>query len=831
MKKIISYISLFFFTFGLFSNSVFAANPVITLIWNSPLDIEVYSIYNDAWATASDIEDWNLTSSITSSWSVNSNLVWTYTISYDVVDSSSNSATQVTRTINVVDTIKPTWTITYSNTWATNQDVIATLSLSESGSVTNNSWLFTKTFTANGSFTFEFQDNVWNTGSVLATVNNIDKTKPTWTITYSNTWATNQDVIATLSLSESGSVTNNSWLFTKTFTANGSFTFEFQDNVWNTGSVLATVNNIDKTKPTIIFVASNAWPTNTNFTVDIEFSESVTWFDTSDITLSSNSIKWSFTTIENNKKYRLVVNPINDGNILISIPSLVATDSVWNKNDAISNYNLSVADLTSPTISITNPNTLPSQTKTLTWSTNEGTLLKSITSSNICNSSITFVSYSDTTFNSEIDNWKYVCFKAIDLAWNITYSISNPISWIDKTSPTVTISTIKSTLKKGEKLTFSILFNEAITWFDLSDITFLNWSGSSLTSSWNLYNFEFTPQDNFEWTWSVLVNSWALTDIALNNNLKSNTLEFSIDTKNPTASVIYSTTLLTNQDVISTLTWSSEQIIITNNSWSTSKTFTENWTFTFEFKDLFWNTGSVLSTVNNIDKIKPIITINGLNPISLYVWDVYSDSWASWSDNVSWTWVLVWTWTLNTWVLWTYNIQYSITDQAWNNSTLNRVINVISKPVVLSGGGWWWGGGGFSVSKDSCPSWDTSWSSYDWRCSKPSVSTNTTTINNDKLFNEVLSSSNKINNTINWNFYYYYKPNFSYKIDSLVTKLILNFDNKAKKLNLDHNSYSNLYANYSKLSVWLKIYIEKDKNYGLKLIKDSIWEINKIIKK
>lgn len=153
--------------------------------------------------------------------------------------------------IDLDDDIPPTGTISYSTTGPTNGDVIATLTPSESVTVTNNGGSFIYTFTQNESFNFELIDLAGNTGLVTATVTNIDKIAPTATITYSTTDPTNNDVIATLNPSEDVAVTNNGGLFTYIFTDNGSFAFEFEDLAGNTGSATATVTNIDKTPPTV----------------------------------------------------------------------------------------------------------------------------------------------------------------------------------------------------------------------------------------------------------------------------------------------------------------------------------------------------------------------------------------------------------------------------------------------------------------------------------------------------------------------------------------------------------------------------------------------------
>ncbi|RCW46385.1 pectin methylesterase-like acyl-CoA thioesterase [Paenibacillus prosopidis] len=81
-----------------------------------------------------------------------------------------------------------------------------------------------------------------------------------------------------------------------------------------------------------------------------------------------------------------------------------------------------------------------------------------------------------------------------------------------------------------------------------------------------------------------------------------------IDTTAPTAKVVYSTTAMTNQDVIATIE-PNEQVTITNNNGASSYTFSQNGSFMFEFMDRAGNTGTVAAPVNNIDKTAPTLRI------------------------------------------------------------------------------------------------------------------------------------------------------------------------------------------------------------------------------
>ena len=170
-------------------------------------------------------------------------------------------STQDTSSCIFYDTTPPVGTISFNpdSGTVTSGSVVATISLDETGTITNNWWLTGYIFTGNGTFTFEFQDLAWNTWSATATVNRIDKTAPTATITYSPTsWSnTSGDVVVTITLDETGTITNNWWLTWYIFTGNGTFTFEFQDLAWNTWSATATVTRIDKTLQT----DTGGWPT------------------------------------------------------------------------------------------------------------------------------------------------------------------------------------------------------------------------------------------------------------------------------------------------------------------------------------------------------------------------------------------------------------------------------------------------------------------------------------------------------------------------------------------------------------------------------------------
>jgi len=86
--------------------------PVITLLGENPVTIEVGDTYTDLGATASDTYDGDITSSIVTVNPVDTDVVGQYTVTYNVSDANSNAAVEVNRTVNVVDTTIPIITLT-----------------------------------------------------------------------------------------------------------------------------------------------------------------------------------------------------------------------------------------------------------------------------------------------------------------------------------------------------------------------------------------------------------------------------------------------------------------------------------------------------------------------------------------------------------------------------------------------------------------------------------------------------------------------------------------------------------------------------------------------
>ena len=97
-------------------NVVDTTVPVITLIGANPQTIEVGSPYVEFGANATDNYDGDISGSIVIDASaVNTSVVGSYPVTYNVTDANGNAAVQRARTVNVVDTTAPVITLTGSN--------------------------------------------------------------------------------------------------------------------------------------------------------------------------------------------------------------------------------------------------------------------------------------------------------------------------------------------------------------------------------------------------------------------------------------------------------------------------------------------------------------------------------------------------------------------------------------------------------------------------------------------------------------------------------------------------------------------------------------------
>ena len=204
---------------------------------------------------------------------------------------------------------------------------------------------------------------------------------------------------------------------------------------------------IDRTAPTVNITANKSSPTNaSSITYTFTFSENVTGFVASDITVTNGS-KGTFSG--SGKTYTLVVTNSGSTTQTVKVNAGVCTDSVGNGNTASNTLNITI-DRTAPTVKITanksSPTNASSITYTFTFSENvTGFVASDIT---VTNGSKGTFSGSGKTYTLVVTNSGSTTQTVKVNAGVCTDSVgngntaSNTLSIsIDRTAPTITIST------------------------------------------------------------------------------------------------------------------------------------------------------------------------------------------------------------------------------------------------------------------------------------------------------------------------------------------------------------------------------------------------------
>ncbi len=191
----------------------------------------------------------------------------------------------------------------------------------------------------------------------------------------------------------------------------------------------------------------------------------------------------------------------------------------------------------------------------------------------------------NTTWYTFTDNWTFT-FTFSDIGGN-TGSVIATVDWIDNNPPVFSGVVQSGVYTTGIRISF----------FDVE---------TGITATVN--GLPYTNNTLITWDeWAT----FAVTD-ALGN---WTWVTFLMNTTLPMANITYSSASgnRTSGDVIATLTGWNKNLFDINTLWYT---FTENWSFTFTFSDIGWQTGSAIATVNRIDKIPPTASI------------MYSNTWS-----------------------------------------------------------------------------------------------------------------------------------------------------------------------------------------------------------
>ena len=269
----------------------------------------------------------------------------------------------------------------------------------------------------------------------------------------------------------------------------------------------------------------------------VTFSEAVTGFDATDVTVTNGSatVSGSGTT------YTASITPDGNGDITIGIGANVAEDAAGNGNDAATDVTVPW-DATAPTVTITDAPTAAGSTDafdvTVTFS--EAVTGFDASDVTVTNGSAT-VSGSGTTYTASItpDGNGDITIGiganvAEDAAGNGNDAATDvTVPW-DSTAPTVAITGAPAVVGGTAAFDVTVTFSEAVTGFDASDVTVTNGSATA-SGSGTTYTASITPDGQGDITIAIGAN--VAEDAAGNGNDAATDVTVPWDSTAPTVAI------------------------------------------------------------------------------------------------------------------------------------------------------------------------------------------------------------------------------------------------------------------------------------------------------
>ncbi|QNY14780.1 BapA prefix-like domain-containing protein [Acinetobacter seifertii] len=294
-------------------------------------------------------------------------------------------------------------------------------------------------------------------------------------------------------------------------TADGAITIHAQavDAQGNISSPTDVTVTVDNTLPTLAISASDLnLAAGESTTVTFTFSEAVTGFDTSDVTLAGGTLAGLAST-DGGKTWTATFT--QDGTATppsLSVANGTYTDLAGNPGSGASLAGLT-ADITPPTLAISasDLNLAAGETTTVTFTFSEAVTGFDATDVAVAGGTLTGLTTTDgvtwtATFTQDgtatppslsVANGTYT-----DLAGNPGSGASLAGLTADITPPTLAISASDLNLAAGESTTVTFTFSEAVTGFDATDVAV---AGGTLTG--------LTTTDGVTWTATFTQNGTA----------------------------------------------------------------------------------------------------------------------------------------------------------------------------------------------------------------------------------------------------------------------------------------------------------------------------------
>ncbi|WP_447795458.1 Ig-like domain-containing protein [Pseudomonas farris] len=558
-----------------------------------------------------------------------------------VADVAGNTGSGTTNSGNyTIDTVRPTATIVVAdNALSIGETSLVTITFSEAVSDFTNADLtiangtlssvtsgdggitWTATFTPTNAISDTsnvitldnsgVQNGSGNVGSGTTDSNNyaIDTVRPTATIVVADAaLAVGQTSVVTITFSEavtgfstadltvsngtlSNLSTSDNITYTATLTPTASVTDSTNlitldntgviDGAGNTGAGTTDSNNyaIDSQRPTAtIVLADTTLSAGETSLVTITFSEAVTGFDNSDLSIANGTLS-AVSSGDGGITWTATFTPavgVNDPSNIITLANTGVTDVAGNTGSGTTNSGNYTIDTVLPTATIVVADTSLKigETSVVTITFSEAVSGFSNADLTIANGTLSAVSSSDggitwtatfTPTNAITDTSNVITLdnsgvqNASGNAGSGTTDSNNYA--IDTVRPTASIVFTDTALKAGETSLVTITFSEAVSGLTNADLTIANGTLSAVSSSDGgiTWTATFTPTASITDTTNLItLDNTGVNDLA--GNAGSGTTDsnnYAIDSQLPTATIVLSdTTLKPGETALVTITFS-----------------------------------------------------------------------------------------------------------------------------------------------------------------------------------------------------------------------------------------------------------------------------------
>ncbi|MGN8345361.1 Ig-like domain-containing protein [Pseudomonas sp. SMV71] len=467
------------------------------------------------------------------------------------------------------------------------------------------------------------QDAAGNTGSGTTDSNNyaIDTLRPTATIVVADSaLSVGETSLVTITFSEavtgftladltaangvlSGLTTSDNITYTATFTPSAGITDTSNlitldntgvtDGAGNAGTGTTGSNNyvVDTLRPTAtIVVADTVLSVGETSLVTITFSEAVTGFDNSDLTVANGTLS-AVSSSDGGFTWTATFTPalgVVDTSNVIVLNNTGISDAAGNTGTGTTNSNNYQIDTNVPTatIVVSDSSLRIGETSLVTITFNEAVNGFDNSDLTISNGTLSSVSSSDggvtwtATFTPSIgvsDTSNLITLDNTGVrngASNAGVGTTDSNNYaIDTVRPTATIVVADTAIAAGETSLVTITFSEAVTAFTTADLTVANGTLSGLSSSDGgiTWTATLTPTAGITDTSNVItLTNGGVADLA--GNVGSGTTDsnnYSIDSQRPTATIVMTdASLSAGETSLVTITFSEAVTGFTNDDLS-----------------------------------------------------------------------------------------------------------------------------------------------------------------------------------------------------------------------------------------------------------------------